>query len=1023
MPTQEDGALWRVTAFTNAGQFRSFFRLEADTLLCGQPWSPVLGFRAWEGTTYRLGYYRNEGPRVYFRKAPDCSAPEYLVYDFSLEAGQSMSSVFQLYEDQPGIDIQFTVSSVDTTLLFGTPSRRLFINYSFEVDGVNYGYFTIWYEGMGDWQHPFYPVACIDPFYCQEESYQLSCFSRGGELLYDFGGNCGAAFDPDLTRIYVDVNVEGGNQSGKDWPNALPSLQEGLFLADPGDTIWVAQGAYRPTAGFQRSISFQLKQGVAIYGGFHGTETVLEQRNPLAYPTLLSGNIGAPADSTDNSDHVVQAIGVDSTTVLDGFTITGGYAVYPGNIVKSNNHGGGLYVAGNAVRPYSTPRIIACTFAGNTARLGGGVYCKITDTQAGLPILRQCVFENNFGAFNGGALYLDGAAMPEAHLLLKQDTFRNNRAWSYGGAIHAQNLRSLSLYGCSIENNEAIEGGGVFFNSFLPGGRVVAQGCNFSGNRANSGGGFNFIYASTDWGNDKIYHFTFRDCRFERNSSMATGGGGMFFDNYGNYNILEIINLTFIENYSISRGASLLNNFTYGSSGKLLAKNCFFFENASYTGAFGGISIEGSLLDGEDDKKDVSVQVLNSVFAKNTGALSLATGNYGRFRSQVKNCTFFNNGLYSILKNWGPAHDSTNWFNFMEISNCVFWEPETILPGMEGILYNGNPNNLSLHDYTIFNSSFNAPPCSVIGGGLACGEGILFNTYPVFADTLALDFRPSACSPVLNAGVNEGLDTLGLILDFDGNSRILEGTVDLGAYERAHFAGSLDSTAGPSCPDATDGAAFFQLNGDEPYHYQWDSGEEAGEGHTGLSPGTYNFTVTDINGCTDTLSLVVDAPEAITVEASVTAATTTMNGSIGIVNISGGSPPYTFLWSTGDTTASLPDIPAGEYELSATDANGCTEMFSWQVDMANATGEEAAAAALEIFPNPVPAGQEVHIRVPASGRLPVVVHLFTAEGRKVREMWLEERAGSFTLPGKGVFFLTVEGQEREWWKTRKLVGF
>src|SRR5512146_1311716 len=95
---------------------------------------------------------------------------------------------------------------------------------------------------------------------------------------------------------YVKAGASG---IGTSWANAFGSLQSAL--TNPLCTqIWVAKGTYKPTTGLDRTISFVLMNGVAVYGGFLGTETLLSQRNPVLNETILSGNIGNLASPSDN---------------------------------------------------------------------------------------------------------------------------------------------------------------------------------------------------------------------------------------------------------------------------------------------------------------------------------------------------------------------------------------------------------------------------------------------------------------------------------------------------------------------------------------------------------------------------------------------------------------------------------------------------------------------------------------------------------------------------------------------------
>ncbi|HRD80486.1 MAG TPA: hypothetical protein PLL53_06990, partial [Saprospiraceae bacterium] len=95
----------------------------------------------------------------------------------------------------------------------------------------------------------------------------------------------------------------GGN--GASWECAFQDLQLAIAAASSGHQIWVAEGTYKPTSGTNRNISFSMKDGVGIYGGFNGTETLLSQRNWTANVTTLSGEIGTVGNNSDNTDHII----------------------------------------------------------------------------------------------------------------------------------------------------------------------------------------------------------------------------------------------------------------------------------------------------------------------------------------------------------------------------------------------------------------------------------------------------------------------------------------------------------------------------------------------------------------------------------------------------------------------------------------------------------------------------------------------------------------------------------------------
>jgi len=163
------------------------------------------------------------------------------------------------------------------------------------------------------------------------------------------------------TTIYVNQNVPGGQQNGSTWADAFLDLQQALSVSVDGDEIWVANGTYYPTSGTDRSISFVMKNGVKIYGGFLGSETNLSQRDLELHETILSGNLGLP-NGSDNSYHVLYGEGLDSTTVLDGFVVTKGIA----NGSDDHAIGGGLLINPSSSVYNTCPIIQNCRFEYNT---------------------------------------------------------------------------------------------------------------------------------------------------------------------------------------------------------------------------------------------------------------------------------------------------------------------------------------------------------------------------------------------------------------------------------------------------------------------------------------------------------------------------------------------------------------------------------------------------------------------------------------------------------------------------------
>jgi predicted outer membrane repeat protein len=273
------------------------------------------------------------------------------------------------------------------------------------------------------------------------------------------------------TRLYVHPEAEGPNNGSSTWEYAFTDLQDALLhsieLPPPVD-IWVAAGTYMPTTGDNPSISFQLVDGVSLFGGFAGMESTFYDRDVTGNPTTLSGDLGIPGDLSDNSHHVVVSNNNDRSAVLDGFTITRGNAR-----LSLEKFGGGLYNIS------SQPTIRSCTFLENVAVLtGGGMY-----NVESMPLISDSIFQGNT-AESGGAMS-NGSSAPE----ISDSRFINNTAMD-GAAIY--NLGSAgSLRSCSFDSNVAEKFGGAIYSKYsdLDNSPLVISDSVFSNNRSQNGGG------------------------------------------------------------------------------------------------------------------------------------------------------------------------------------------------------------------------------------------------------------------------------------------------------------------------------------------------------------------------------------------------------------------------------------------------------------------------------------------------------------------------------------------------------
>ncbi len=129
-----------------------------------------------------------------------------------------------------------------------------------------------------------------------------------------------------------------------------------------------------------------------------------------------------------------------------------------------------------------------------------------------------------------------------------------------------------------------------------------------------------------------------------------------------------------------------------------------------------------------------------------------------------------------------------------------------------------------------------------------------------------------------------------------------------------------------------------------PYDYQWNTGAIS-DTISDLYVGRYLVRVTDAKACTREMIADVNAPEQISLHASVTHPTCfqSRDGSIDL-QISGGHPEYTQIWNTGDTTQNLTRIGAGSYHVEVRDKNNCVAFLEFQL-------EEPEPLTLELGPD------------------------------------------------------------------------
>lgn len=362
------------------------------------------------------------------------------------------------------------------------------------------------------------------------------------------------AVEANATIRYVKPGASG---TGADWANP-GDLQTIINNSSAGtnDEVWVAFGTYKPA---NQTSSIALASGIKVKGGFRGIAGDENIDSPTTRPpdpyqsipnpntdSILSGDLGTIGISSDNAYIIVTGASLNTNSLLDGFTITGG-----NNLTSGVNNRLG---AGIKLTSASKPTIQNCRFIDNNANggVGGAIYCSgSTNPFASSPTLLDCLFESNV-AGGGGAVFLASGSPSAPAPRIERCTFVNN---------------------ASIQVSGGANGGGAISNSVTtPSGfPFVVDRCYFIGNTSQNDGGGAIINANTS----SAGAMTITNSVFSQNVAQSTGGG--IQSNTG-APALTMINCTFAGNKAAS-SALAGGAVRTQSTATCTITNCIFWGN------------------------------------------------------------------------------------------------------------------------------------------------------------------------------------------------------------------------------------------------------------------------------------------------------------------------------------------------------------------------------------------------------------------------------------------------------------
>lgn len=530
----------------------------------------------------------------------------------------------------------------------------------------------------------------------------------------------------------------GSTGDGSSWQNASGSLQNMLIAANPDDEIWVASGIYKPETQIQdptnltnpvvRTSTFTLVTGVKLYGAFPPTgNPTMGDRDISIHETILSGDIGVVNDSADNCFHVLFFPNV-SRVLIDGFTITGGTA-----------NANGLNGSATSYVPSLSTNI-------NNYH-GGAAYIYQGDSIT----ISNCQVSGNMAGYEGGGLYTQ-----DGNHFFYYNRFLNNKGGGFGGAVYSVGGSHTFDLNSFVSNRVVLQSGGAFPmptpNYYASGGAIATK---------------NGSHVFTE------NIFTENEARVSNNTTNAQGGA-LYLEN-GSHTISENL---FSSNQSVylptgvqvSYGGAIytnnanttteyndfIENLTHGSGGAVS------FNSGNHTlqaNLFDGNSAVG--LGGAVSCNSTTLHAVNNIFFRNTSG-----NNAGAIHSAYAGGTnrFVNNTFYG---NAAAQTGGAMYFDSRQdhVLNNIFWNNTA----------NGS-STANGADFTFYNSG---------------GSTFLNNLYqtgsdpenPLFVDAANGDFTLSSNSPAINAGDNTHYLSSYSLFDFDGNNRIENDTIDIGAIE------------------------------------------------------------------------------------------------------------------------------------------------------------------------------------------------------------------------------------------------
>ncbi len=729
--------------------------------------------------------------------------------------------------------------------------------------------------------------------------------------------------------VRVDPQATGAGD-GSSWTDAYTTLQAAIDGAETagGGEVWVKTGTYAPTTGSDRSARITLKDGVSLYGGFAGTETMRSERDPRTNITFLSGEIGSSATNTDNSINILNVESTSKDNVIDGFGVRD---VYTDNSISSTSIGA-VYIRDGAIT------VTNCAFFNNTSTFGAGPAFYSFNSSVHLENI--LVFDN-VGP-GDGAVFLGGSSSSNIEskvinsrfydnstlqagaaglyafgtLDLINNTFYNNISTGFGGALALQSLHTKNVHNNIFWANSGTQvsvptGPTILTNNIFQG-LTVANNFDFDPlfeDAANGDFNLQLCSPAINKGNNDV---------LPESLTMDADGNPRVFGGTVDIGALEVqaipITIDDVTVSNVNCTNTIKGEISITASGGTGTIE-YSFEGGPYstTSTFSNLDPDTYLIqirDGSSCIKNTTVIVADSspLTVNPTSTDILCNGDLtGTVTAFASGST----GQYEYQLNSGPFQTSNEF------------------------------TGLGAGGYTVTVKDLNSNDCNVTSVTVVVLEPAAITGTVTHTDVNCngdsdgtISFTTSGGTGTVEASIDgtnfQATDFTGLaagtytVTFKDANDCTSTETVVI--TEPTALAITLTKTD-ITCNGADDGTMSATVTGGVmPYEYRIDAGNpyQNSPGFTGLTPGTHIITARDANGCIVAMTAVIDEPTALVLTPVSTNVTCNGAGDASItVTASGSSGTYEYQLNSEafQSSNSFENLSPGDYTVTVRDGS------------------------------------------------------------------------------------------------------